>query len=196
MELKTGDLILTSKGSPIVMFMRFFQSDPILYGHAAVVKDSNGILEASWTLRVTPLSEFLNKKRHRFRKILRYNKLTNEQSELLVKKMSEEIGKVFSFKRIFLQMFDQIFYTNWFTSLSKDRDSQVCSSYVAWGFYESCGIKFNDVDWYSCEPDDIDDHTLDNPQDWTILEETRGLRKIQQKVRGLRRKKELRRRGK
>jgi len=171
-NFKNGDIILTSKSSFIVWLMRYFQSDPVIYGHALVVDvDNKCALEAGWTIRATPLEEVFKIKRHKHYKIVRYTELTDEQIRVMFKAMYSLMGKFYSFKRILLQVLDHLFYTNWFTKLDKSKASQVCSSYVAWGYYVACGVKFNGVPWQSCDPDDVDDHALANPDKWVLLEE-------------------------
>ncbi len=171
-HLENGDIILTSRDSFIVRMMRYFQSDPVIYGHALVVDADNGcVLEASWKLRAISLEEFFKIKRHKKYKIIRYTELTEAQAQVMLKAMYSLIGNIYSFKLIFLQALDHLFFTNWFTKLSTSKNSQVCSSYVAWGYYVACKTKFNGVPWQSCDPDDIDDHSLANPEEWIPLEE-------------------------
>ncbi len=171
-NLKTGDIILTSRDSLIVKLQRFFQKDPVRYGHAAIIDmETNSVLEASFKLKASPLEEFFANKKHKKYKILRYNNITDTQTKVLVKSMWSLIGNIYNFKRIFLQALDHIFNTNWFTKLDKNKNNQVCSSYVAWGYYVACKIKFNDVGWASCDPDDIEDNSLKYPDKWTVIEE-------------------------
>lgn len=171
MKLKSGDIILTSKDSWIVSFMRFFQSDPVKYGHAMVVDMENKCaLEAGVTIRCTPLTKAFTG-RHKHYKVLRYKELTDKQVRVMLKSMRSLIGKIYSVKRMFLQLFDHLCYTNWFTHLDKSRGSQICSSYVAWGFYVACKIKFNGVSWRSADPDTIEDETEKNSDDWEVIYE-------------------------
>lgn len=171
MKLKTGDIMLTSKDSFIVKFMRWFQKDPVIYGHACVyTEDTDSFLEAEWTIVETPYAKAMARKRYHNYVIYRYNDLTEEQAKKIVKIMRGLKGELFSFKRLFLQLLDHIFYTNFFTNLSKDKKDQVCSSYVAWGYYAVTKIEFNGVHWGSCDPDDIDDYCFGNPE-WTKVVE-------------------------
>ena len=62
-----------------------------------------------------------------------------------------------------------IFYTNWFTKLDKSKSSQICSSYVSWGFGIACKIKFNGVNWTSADPDDISDEVEKRPNLWETV---------------------------
>lgn len=171
MVLKSGDIILTSKDSWIVGFMQFFQPDPVKYGHAMVVDmEHNCALEAGVTIRCTPLAKAFTG-RHKHYKVLRYKKLTAKQVRVMLKAMRSLIGKIYSVKRMFLQFLDHVCYTNWFTKLDKSRGSQICSSYVAWGYYASCKIKFNGVHWPSADPDDFSDEREKNPDDWEVIYE-------------------------
>ena len=171
-DLKTGDIMLTSKGSYIAKIMNFFQKDPCYWGHALVInKENNSALEAYFSLREISLDEVFANKRHRYYKIVRYKDLTEDQAKVLIKTMQSILGQLYNIKRIILQLFDHIFDTNWFTKLSKDRKDQVCSSYVAWGYYVACKLKFNGVEWESCDPDDIEDHVNANPETWFVVKE-------------------------
>jgi hypothetical protein len=171
MKLKTGDIMLTSRDSFIVKFMRWFQKDPVKYGHACVyVEESDSFLEAEWTIVETPYPKAMARKRYKNYVIYRYKDLTPQQAQRIVKIMRTLKGEIFSFRRLFLQMFDHIFNTNFFTKLSKNKKNQVCSSYVAWGYYSAIKIKFNNVPWSSCDPDDIDDHCSISPKWFKVME--------------------------
>ena len=88
-NLKTGDIILTSRDSLIVKFQRLFQKDTVRYGHAAMVDmETNSVLEASFKLQAVPLEEFFANKRHKKYKILRYKNITDPQTKVLIKSMS------------------------------------------------------------------------------------------------------------
>ncbi len=168
LELKVGDIILGSKDSFIVKFMRIFQKDPVVYGHAMVMISEDKVAEAKWRVQITPLAKILAKQHHR--KIIRYKDLTDHQASLIPKRAVSLLDTRYSISRIVLQMFDHFFGTNWFSNLSKSTKSQVCSTFVAWVYYASCKIQFNDVTWRACEPDDIDDESIRNPR-WEVLEE-------------------------
>ena len=169
MILKSGDIILTSKDSWIVSFMQFFQPDPVKYGHAMVVDMENRcVLEAGVTIRCTPLAKAFTG-RHKHYEVFRYRNITDKQVRVLLKSMRSLLGELYSVKRMFLQLLDHLFYTNWFTKLDKSKSSQICSSIVAWGFYSACKIRFNGVSWKAVEPDDLHDHFLNNPEDWEVI---------------------------
>lgn len=174
---KNGDLILTeTKRSWVLKFMRFFQKDPVKYGHVMIVIDAADELEEEFTyvieavalIRVTNLFHAL--KGVNSYKIVRRKDLTDDQFYRLKKSLVSLEDQFYSVKRILLQALDHIFSTNYFTKLSKDNKDQVCSSLAAWAYYVACKIKFNDVTWRSCDPDDIDDETIKNPDDWEVVE--------------------------
>jgi hypothetical protein len=52
------------------------------------------------------------------------------------------------------------------------KDENICSTYVTWAYYKATGVRFNDIDWISTEPDDIDDEVINDPMMWTIVKET------------------------
>lgn len=172
MKLQPADIILfggegglLSKG--IIGVMNFFQKDPVVFYHAMLVEnDTNGI-EAVLKIKRTNLFERLN---HADKyKILRHKNLTPEKKASIVKASETLLGKGYSITRLLLQLLDQIFHTNFFSGIKKDNMDHVCSSLVAWAYYSRTKIKFNGVEWRSCEPDDIDDESLDNENDWEVI---------------------------
>jgi len=169
MDLQTGDIILTSKNSIIVYFMRLFQKDTCLWGHVLVAKNDKLSWEAHWTLREVETSEVL--KKHKHWKIIRKKDLTEKQKEIMCKVAPQLLGKFYSFKRIFLQLLDHIFHTDKFSGSDSNQYRQVCSSYTAWIYEMACRYKFNGVPWASCDPDDVSDDQEKNPETWLILEE-------------------------
>jgi len=167
--LKTGDIILTSSGSLIVQFMSKFQSDPVRWGHVLVAKDKDKAWEAHWTLRNYSLSKFFKNKL--YWKIARKKDLNDEQRDAMKRVAPPLMGKMYGFWRIALQLLDHIFRTNKFSKSNENVELQVCSSFAAWLFDEATGYKFNDVEWMSCDPDDIEDDFEKFPERWEILEE-------------------------
>lgn len=174
MDIHTGDIILTSKKSIIVKFMNWFQKDPCIWGHVLVAKDSKTAWEAYWILKESGIEKIF--KRHKQYKIIRKKDLTNQQKEMMLKIAPKLEGHFYGISRIILQMLDQIFHTNWFTTQDDRVYVQVCSSYVAWIFENSCGYKFNGIPWESCDPDDIEDDQLAHPEIWEVLVE-KGIRR-------------------
>ena len=149
--------------------MNIFQDDPVEFNHASIVSNRNTILEAQTKIREVTISEFFSNHPVGY-KILRYNNSSKERNDRMIKILSNLLGLEYGWYRLFIQLLDHIFRTNMFTSLVRDSKTQVCSSYVAWGYYVIYKLKFNDVGWRSCDPDDIDDESLRNPNDWEILE--------------------------
>jgi hypothetical protein len=168
MKLETGDIILSSKKSIIANFMNWFQSDPVFWGHVSVAKDSETVWEASWILTESPLNKIVESGPY---KIIRKNDLTEEQREIMHQEAPKLLGCPYGVFRIFLQLLDHVFHTNWFTDRDDREKMQVCSSYTAWIYDKACGYRFNDVDWESCDPDDIDDDSLLFPERWMVLDE-------------------------
>jgi len=168
MILETGDIILTSRNSIIVMFMRLFQKDPVFWGHVLVAKDSTTLWEAHWRLReISALKVF---EKHKYYKIIRKKDITEEQKNTMCKLAPTLLGHYYGVFRIGLQMLDHIFHTDWFTDHNTNEAIQVCSSFAAWIYYHSCdGYKFNNKDWESCDPDDIEDEYLINHTEWTDI---------------------------
>jgi hypothetical protein len=171
MKLETGDILLTSKNSIVVKFMRVFQKDPVYWGHAMVAKDESTLWEASWTIREITLDEVLKKKRYYYYKVIRKKDLTDKQKELMRQVAPKLLGHFYSVGRIVLQALDEIFCTHWFTDEDTRIFSQVCSSFVAWVYEMSCRYKFNELSWASCDPDDIEDDQEKHPEIWKVVEE-------------------------
>jgi len=167
MELKTGDIIFTSKESIIVRFMRLFQKDPVFWGHVLIAKDNETAWEAGPVLRETDIKWKLLKESSW--KIIRKKDLTEHQKEIMKKVAPKLLGQPYSISRIILQLLDHVFDTNGFTMIFGNKYSQVCSSYVAWIYWVACKHKFNGVEWQSCDPDDIEDDQINNPNLWEII---------------------------
>ena len=168
-KLRPGDIILTSRDSMIVKFMRTFQSDPVKYGHALMVRNDRDAYESRLLTSIIPLKNIFEERKHYM--VMRYMDLTDKDVEVMCKSMNSVIGTMYSFKRIVLQIFDHIFDTNYFTKLDRNKKSQVCSSLVAWAYYVATKIKFNGVEWPAVEPDDLHDHALKNTDKWQIVGE-------------------------
>lgn len=169
MDLQTGDIILTSKESIIVWFMNLFQKDPCFWGHVLTAKDNETAWESNYVLKESNIEKVL--KKHKYYKILRKKDLTEEQKEEILEIAPDLLGYPYGVWRIFLQMLDHIFHTNWFTRLDDREYVQVCSSYVAWIYKKACDYTFNGVHWTSCDPDDIEDDQQLHPERWSIVSE-------------------------
>jgi hypothetical protein len=165
--LKTADILLTSHNTLTVWFMRLFQRDPVNWGHAAIVENKMHIIEAKKGIsRITITDWFKGRKKF---KVIRLSTLTDEQAEKILSIIRPLIGQEYGAWRYVLQFFDHITGTNWFTKWHKNPDSQICSSLVAWGFFNGIELEFNNTPWYSCEPDDIEDESETN-SDFTVVE--------------------------
>ena len=171
---QTGDIILTRSGSlygeTILYFMRVFQDDPIHYSHCLIVIDENYALDTDINkLHIVKINDVLSNSRKY--KVIRYNDITEEQIKKVYRLAKSLDGLPYSKKRIILQLLDHIFGTDKFTGLLKSKKDQVCSSLVAWIYHTVIKINFNGVEWYSAEPDDIDDETYLNIKKWTTIRE-------------------------
>jgi len=180
MHLETGDIIFTSKKSIITKFMNMFQKDPVFWGHVLIVKDNETAWEALYTLRESNIYKRLSETNDW--KIIRKTDLTIEQKEKMRKIAPTLLGYPYGVGRIFLQILDHIFYTNWFTKRADIKYIQVCSSYAAWIYWVACRYKFNGVHWMSCEPDDIDDTQIANPNEWRVIYEKGNARRIKWEI--------------
>jgi len=170
MEIQTGDIILTSKESIIVWFMNLFQKDPCLWGHVLIAKDNETAWESNYVLKESNIEKVL--KKHKYYKIIRKKDLTEEQKEEMLETAPDLLGYPYGVGRIFLQVLDHIFHTDWFTRLDDREYIQVCSSYAAWIYKRACNYEFNEVPWQSCDPDDILDDQEKNPDLWkTFIEQ-------------------------
>ena len=174
MNIQRADIILTHSnktffGSIVHFVMKMFQKDSVMFQHAMLVEDSCNVIEAKWSICCSTIEDALKGVNHY--KILRYKHLTEDDRNKIFELAEKLKGLDYSILRISLQLLDQLFHTNYFSNLYDDNKSQICSSFVAWVFYVVKGIKFNNVSWRSCDPDDIDDESLSNPVDWIVVEE-------------------------
>ena len=174
MQLKSADIILTTDkkswlSKAILWVLNFFQKDKVRYQHVMLVVDNDICIEAlnkiTFNYIRTRIKDF-----KRF-KVIRHNDITDEQRLLIVARAKSLRGLDYGYIRLFLQLLDQVFNTNWFTKRIKDPNYQICSSFVAWCYDVETGIRFNNVNWASVEPDSIDDESLkqDSPFE-TIVE--------------------------
>lgn len=173
MKYQTGDIILVRNdiiwSECILYFMRMFQSDPVEYSHILIVVDEDIALNSNiHGLHFVNIKEYFNKCNKY--KVIRYKELTVCEKEEMYHVCQILNGIHYSKKRICLHILDHIFFTNKFTSMLKNSKDQVCSSSMAWIYWECVRIKFNNTDWYSVEPDDVDDETILHPYKWEVIE--------------------------
>jgi len=179
-NLETGDIVLTSKGSIITWFMSLFQKDEVIWGHCLIARNSDKLWEAFHTLREVDADERFSQISSY--KILRFKSLTDLQKSIILREGPKLLGEPYGYFRIFLQMFDQIFNTDWFTSRAENEYLQVCSSYIAWIYDKACDYHFNGVEWTCCDPDDIDDDSILNAHRWEIVEEKLSNRQLKRQL--------------
>lgn len=164
-DLKPGDIILTKGFKGIVVwFLNLFQKDKVHYGHVSMVVSPSCIIEAGYKVRLISIDNFF--KKHKSFKIIRFKWLSFNSSTRLVTLIKSQLNVDYGWTRFLLQILDNVFHTNYFTKLDKSEENQICSSLVAWAYFEVLGINFNKVPWNSCEPDDIEDEVEINSDIW------------------------------
>jgi len=174
MKIKPADIILTADkkswfSKAILVVLNFFQKDEVKYQHVMMAVDDELCIEALNKITVNISRERMRDFR-RF-KIIRNRNLTDQQRMDIVARALDMKGFRYGYIRLFLQLLDQTFQTDYFTKRIKDPDYQICSSLVAWCYGVEAGIKFNGVNWAATEPDDFDDESLKNTEDWyTVVE--------------------------
>lgn len=167
-KLQRGDVILMyNRGfisKAIKWILNFFQKDGAKYSHIAIAVSENEVTEALWNgIRRRTFDKSIENAKHI--KIIRFKNLTDQQREWVELRAISKIGTNYNYYRLLLQLFDNIFATNWFTRhLKVNKEWHICSTYVAW-VYKALGIYFNETHWLSVEPDDIDDEVL-RKKDW------------------------------
>jgi len=170
--IQKGDIILSRTnsyfGRTVFAVMNFFQRDPVYFNHSLIAINSETGIESDLKIQKINISRELEK--YKNYKIIRYKKLSKKQAQSICHKVECLQGLPYSFLRAFFQLFDHIFYTNYFTRNYNNRQCHVCSSLIAWVYYVVCGINFNNVEWKSCDPDDIEDHQIIN-SDWECVGE-------------------------
>ena len=135
-ELQCGDVILMHNkghiGKIIRRVLRFFQNDAVQYSHVAIAVSENNVTEALWSgIRIRTLEKSIEKASAA--KIIRYKHLTDEQKEWIEVRALSKVGTSYNYYRLVLQLFDNLFGTNWFTRrLRLTKDLNICSTYVAW----------------------------------------------------------------
>lgn len=172
MDFKPADIILTRGRGPlskaILYVLRLFQDDPVNFNHVLMVCEGNLGIEADKKIQYVDLNKTFQKAAGY--KIIRRIDLTDKQREKIVKKAELCLGQKYGYRRLFRQLLDQLFHTNWFTKNLKSK-KYICSGLIAWAFYVVCKIKFNGISWRSVEPDDIEDEVENESGSWKIINE-------------------------
>jgi hypothetical protein len=173
--LQCGDIILTYSGGFISESIRwildYFQKDHAKFSHCAIAVSETEVVEANWNGIVlhSPHSALKGVKHY---KIVRYKFLTDGMQARLKGLLLSKVGTRYNYWRLIMQLFDNVFRTNWFTKkLSITKREEICSTYISWAYYKATGVRFNDIDWISVEPDDIDDEVINDPMMWIIVKE-------------------------
>lgn len=174
MNLLPADIIITTDkksflSAAILAVLNFFQADEVKYQHVMMAIDDEICIEALNKITFNYTRERMRDfKRY---KIIRHRNLTDDQRQAIVDRAKTLSGLDYGYIRLALQLFDQIFHTNYFTRRIKDPNYQICSSLVAWCYGVETGIRFGGLSWAAVEPDDIDDESLRNLSDWqTVIE--------------------------
>ena len=174
MNIKPADIIITTDknslfSKAILAVLNFFQKDEVRYQHAMLAVNEEVCIEALNKITFSYTRDRM-KDFKRF-KIIRHRNLTDDQRKAIVQRAITLHGRSYGYIRLFLQLLDQTFHTNYFTRRIKNPTYQICSSLVAWCYDVETGIRFNGLSWAAVEPDDIDDESLRSNTDFeTILE--------------------------
>jgi len=171
--LRAADIILT-RGKDnwfIKLFLKFIQygggGDPARFTHVSCMVASDMLIEAQMRVvkrDINQVKKYMNKKAY---KIVRKKSLSHEDFTGIAKRLNNELGKKYSIMTIFWQFWDNLFRTNWFTGTLNRSNGIVCSSLIAKAWQDEIGLKFNDCDWFSVEPDDIDDES--QKEGWIVI---------------------------
>ena len=173
--MQCGDIILMYNRGPlsktIRWFLNFFQKDSAKFSHVAIAISETEIADAKWN-GIILHSPFMALKDAKHYKIVRYNWLSPEAEARLKELLLSKVGTRYNYWRLILQLFDNVFSTNWFTKHAAiTKKENICSTYVTWAYHKATGVRFNDTDWISVEPDDIDDEVTNDPMKWTVIKE-------------------------
>ena len=169
---KPGDIILVRSrhwfGGIILWFMRKTDTDDVNYSHVAVIENENTIMQARLKIERHELNSYLESCKSY--KIVRYKKVPDIQRGCVINQIIPLLETPYGVPRLFLFVLDKIFNTHRFTRMSNKFYNRVCSSLIAWAYYRCYSyLTFNNVYWASCDPDDIDDHITNNPDDWEVI---------------------------
>ena len=172
--MRSGDIILSTSntffGKAVVFLMNLCQKDVVVYSHVSIAKDEHTIIQAYQEIEERSFEE-ASSKWVRY-KIIRKTDLSIEQRDKMVEMGMKLVGMKYGISRLIMQVFDNMLNTNWFTDTFTNKKSQICSSLVAWIYYVHCNkLRFNQVRWLSCEPDDIDDNFSQMPHEWILIEQ-------------------------
>jgi len=174
-KLKAGDIILTraKKNWFTDLFLKLIQygggGDPARFTHVSCMVAPNMLIEAQMKVvkrDMLQVKKYMSKRAYR---IVRKNDLSDGDAAGIAERLHWELGRKFSLATIFWQLCDNLFRTNWFTGTLNRSSGIVCSSLVAKAWQDQVGLRFNGRDWFSVEPDDVDDET--QKSGWTALSE-------------------------
>lgn len=174
-KLKAGDIIMTraKKNWFTNFFLKFIQygggGDPARFTHVSCMIAPNMLIEAQAKVvkrDMIQVKKYMAKKAYR---IVRKDDLSDEDAAGIAERLNSKLGEKFSLVTIFWQFWDNLFRTNWFTATLNRSNSIVCSSLIAMAWQDQIGLKFNKRDWFSVEPDDVDDET--QKEGWTVISE-------------------------
>lgn len=174
-KLKAGDIIMTRGQNNWFsdLFLKFIQwgggGDPARFTHVSCMISPNMLIEAQSRVvkrDMLQVKKYMSKKVYR---IVRKDDLSDEDATGIAERLEEKLGEKFSVMTIFWQFWDNLLRTNWFTATLNRSNSIVCSSLIAMAWQDQIGLKFNKRDWFSVEPDDIDDET--QKSGWTVISE-------------------------
>jgi hypothetical protein len=169
MNIEPCDIILVSNDSFLSRIMGFFQSDPVKWGHSVIVGENDTVYSYSFTtMHVLDLHKYLKKKGSY--EIFRYKHMTPEKQAFMLRAMKKFEGRLYGWNRLYLFTLNSIFGTKKFTDACDNKLDQVCSTFVSWIYYVAFRLKFNNCEWKSVDPDDIDDH-CSNHKDWIVVAE-------------------------
>jgi hypothetical protein len=167
-DIQCGDIVLASfKSSPILRAMKLLQPDDVTYSHILLAKEQNIVYEARTDIKEIDFSYIMNK--YENIKVVSYKLITDKDKEIIKRLLKDLIGRPYSYLRLFYQLLDHLTGSTYFTSRLKDPGNQICSSLVSWIYYVLFEIKFNNKNWYSTDPDDIDDEVNKDDKLWHVV---------------------------
>ena len=173
-KLEPGDIILCVShnivGRIILWFMSLCQKDPVHYSHVAMAIADNYIIQAK--LKIEEVK--FNESNYKSYKVLRYKHFNPDLIQKVTILSRYVINRNYGVKRFLAHFLDEMFRINFFTTKLKCAEEQICSSLIAWIYYEILGLKINSLEWTEVDPDDFEDHYLKNKDDWEIVYEYKG----------------------
>lgn len=173
-KLRPGDIILVTekKFKWFRKLLTRLTKNEVRFTHCQVVigVDPPILMEAEERIVKRDITRFVNvlEREEKSYKIVRKNRLWDMENDLIWS-LESQLGDFYGIGVIALHAIGILLGSKKIASRFNRNPRVVCSSFVAKGFQDTFGVRFNGMDWWAVTPDDIDDET--SKPDWIVVAE-------------------------